>query len=53
MRAIDDALGQLCTYLGVDGDVHRECRRCGTTLSPDHDSCPACGSNEIAAIDLC
>ncbi|MFC4543360.1 hypothetical protein ACFO5R_15630 [Halosolutus amylolyticus] len=32
--------------------VHYECRRCGTTLSDDRGSCPACGSGDVAAIPL-
>ncbi|WP_435101509.1 hypothetical protein [Halarchaeum sp. P4] len=39
----------------VDGrgdDSFRECRRCGTTLEADGEVCPACGSDDVAFIDL-
>ena len=33
-------------------DVHRECRTCGTTVSQEEATCPACGSTDIAEIPL-
>lgn len=29
-----------------------ECRRCGTTVDGPGDTCPACGSDEIACYQL-
>jgi len=32
--------------------VHRECRRCGTTVTSETESCPSCGHTEIAVYDI-
>jgi uncharacterized OB-fold protein len=29
-------------------DIVSECRRCGTTVAPDADSCPECEGGDIA-----
>ena len=38
-------------FIGEDGPVY-ECRRCGTTLESDTDTCPQCGKSDIAAYDV-
>jgi rubrerythrin len=35
-----------------DGGAVYECRRCGTTLESDADTCPQCGKSDIAAYDI-
>ena len=30
----------------------RECRRCGTSLAPEHDRCVNCGGEEIVCYDI-
>ncbi|MCL9813634.1 hypothetical protein [Natranaeroarchaeum aerophilus] len=37
---------------GTEAAVHRECRRCGTTVTPTERACPACGSGEISELSL-
>ena len=38
--------------LGRSAEVVCECRRCGTTVDPRVDRCPACDAAEIARYEL-
>lgn len=51
---LDGILGRVADTLPSRGDerIHRECRRCGTTVSPGVVSCPHCGAREIARLEL-
>lgn len=33
-------------------DQFHECRRCGTTVTADADTCPECGAADIVQYDL-
>ncbi|MFB6149961.1 MAG: hypothetical protein ABEJ48_09885 [Halobacteriales archaeon] len=46
-----DISDQLIAHVSAaddDGDVHYECRECGTNLDAEHDTCPNC-DGDIAA----
>ena len=51
---LDGVFGRVADKFPRSGEehVHRECRRCGTTVSRGVDSCPHCGTRDIARIEL-
>jgi len=38
--------------LGTQADTVSECRRCGTSVDSGADTCPECGSDEIARYEF-
>jgi uncharacterized OB-fold protein len=38
--------------LFVNSSDIRECRRCGTSLGPEHDRCVNCGAEDIVCYDI-
>lgn len=45
-------VAELQRALGRSSEVVCECRRCGTTVGPEADRCPACDAAEIARYEL-
>ena len=49
--AVLDALREYLRRFREPSTVH-ECRRCGTTVDSETESCPTCGGAEIAVYEL-
>ena len=45
-------LSWLQQHLWSSETIHRECRRCGTTVASETECCPSCGHTEIAVYDI-
>jgi len=43
---------ELIRRLSTDAEPLYECRQCGTDLAEPGDSCPNCGSGEIARYEI-
>ncbi|QSG01534.1 hypothetical protein [Natranaeroarchaeum sulfidigenes] len=52
MALLQELEERLKQFYDTEASVHRECRRCGTTVTATERACPACGSGEISELSL-